>query len=52
MSEDDVAAIMEALSNILGAPEFVRMDNGAEMTINTADNWYCFSVSENIVITP
>ena len=35
MSGDDIVTIVERLINIHGAPEFVRMDNGTEMTSNT-----------------
>ena len=39
MSGDDIVTILEALINIHGAPEFVRMDNGTEMTSNTVADW-------------
>jgi putative transposase len=39
MSGDDIVTVLEALINIHGAPEFVRMDNGTEMTSNTVADW-------------
>ena len=39
MSGDDIVTILERLINVHGAPEFVRMDNGTEMTSNTVADW-------------
>jgi len=35
MSGDDIVTILERLINVHGTPEFVRMDNGTEMTSST-----------------
>ena len=52
MSGDDIVALMEALINIHGAPEFVRMDNGTEMTSNTVADWCRFSAADISFIDP
>ena len=43
MSGDDIVTVMEALINVHGAPKFVRMDNGTEMTSKTVADWCRFS---------
>ena len=52
MSGDDIVTILEALINVHVAPEFVRMDNGTEMTSNTVADWCRFSSSEISFIDP
>ena len=52
MSGDDIVTVMEALINVHGAPEFVRMDNGTEMTSNTVADWCRFSPSDISFIDP
>ena len=52
MSGDDIVTILEALINIHGAPEFVRMDNGTEMTSNTVADWCRFSTDDISFIDP
>ena len=46
MSGDDIVTIWERLINVNGAPEFVRMDNGTEMTSKTVANWCRFSAAD------
>ena len=46
MSGDNIVTILEALLNIDGAPEFLRMDNGTEMTSKTVAYWCRFSRPE------
>jgi putative transposase len=45
MSGDDIVTILERFINVNGAPEFVRMDNGTEMTSNTVAHWCRFSTA-------
>ncbi len=52
MSGDDIVTVMEALINVHGAPEFVRMDNGTEMTSNTVADWCRFSAADISFIDP
>ena len=46
MSVDDIVTVMEALINVHGAPEFVRMDNGTEMKSNAVADWCRLSDSD------
>jgi putative transposase len=50
MSGDDIVTVMEALINIHGAPEFVRMDNGTELTSITVADWYRLRAADIIFI--
>ena len=52
MSGDDIVTILERLINVHGAPEFVRMDNGTEMTSNTVADWCRFSAADISFIDP
>ena len=52
MSGDDIVTILEALINVHGAPECVRMDDGTEMTINTIADWCRFSAANISFIDP
>ena len=52
MSGDDIVTVTEALISIHGAPGFVRMDNGTEMTSNTVADWCRFSPSDISLIDP
>ena len=52
MSGDDIVTILERLINVHGAPEFVRMDNGTEMTSNTVADWCRFSTANISFIDP
>ena len=52
MSRDDIVTTLEALINVHGAPEFVRMDNGTEMTSNTVADWCRFNPSDISFIEP
>ena len=52
MSGDDIVTILERLINVHGAPEFVRMDNGTEMTSNTVADWCRLRAAEISFIDP
>lgn len=52
ISGDDIVRILERLINIHGAPEFVRMDNGAEMTSKTVADWCRFNTPDISFIDP
>ena len=52
MRGNDIVTIVERLINIHGGPEFVRMDNGTEMTSNTVADWCRFSASDISFIDP
>ncbi len=52
MSGDGIITILEALISIDGAPEFVRMDDGTEMTSNTVADWCRFILSDISFIEP
>ena len=52
MSGDDIVTILEALINVHGTPEFVRMDNGTEMTSNTVADWCHFSITDTYFNDP
>ena len=52
MSGDDIVTILERLINVHGAPEFVRIDNGTEMTSNTVADWCRFSTANISFIDP
>jgi putative transposase len=52
MSGDDIVTVLEALINVHGAPEFVRMNNGIEMTSNTVADWCRFSTADISFIDP
>jgi putative transposase len=52
MTGDDIVNVLERLIAIHGAPEFVRMDNGTEMTSNAIMDWCQFSPANIHYIDP
>ncbi len=52
MTGDDIASVLERLVAIHGAPEFVRMDNGTEMTSNALADWCKYSSANITYIDP
>jgi putative transposase len=52
MSGDHIVNILKRLIAIHGAPEFVRMDNGTEMTSNAIMDWCEFSPANIHYIDP
>lgn len=52
MTGDDIVNVLERLIAIHGAPEFVRMDNGTEMTSNAIMDWCEFSPANVAYIDP
>ena len=49
---DDIVAVLERLIMIHGAPGYVRMDNGTEMTSNAVADWCRFSPTGIVFIDP
>lgn len=52
MTGDDIVTVLKRLMTIHGAPGFVRMDNGAEMTSNAIADWCRFSPTGIVFIDP
>ena len=52
MTGDDIVTVLERLIMIHGAPGFVRMDNGTEMTSNAVADWCRFSPTGIVFIDP
>lgn len=52
MTGDDIVTVLERLIAIHGAPRFVRMDNGTEMTSNAVSDWCRFSSAGIVFIDP
>ena len=52
MTGDDIVNVLERLIAIHGAPEFVRMDNGTEMTSNAIMDWCQLSPANIAYIDP
>lgn len=49
---DDIVTVLERLIMIHGAPGFVRMDNGTEMTSHAVSDWCRFSPTGIVFIDP
>ncbi len=52
MTGDDIVTVLERLIMIHGAPGFVRMDNGTEMTSHAVADWCRFSPTGIVFIDP
>jgi hypothetical protein len=52
MTDDDIVNVPERLIAIGGAPEFLHMDNGTEMTSNAVMDWCEFSAANIHYIDP
>lgn len=52
MTGDSIVTVLERLIMIHGAPGFVRMDNGTEMTSNAVADWCRFSPTGIVFIDP
>jgi putative transposase len=52
MTGDGIVNVLDRLSAIHGAPEFVRMDNGTEMTSNAIMDWCQYSPANIHYIDP
>ena len=49
---DDMVMVLERLTAVHGFPQFVRMDNGTEMTSNAIADWCRFKPSGIVFIDP
>ena len=49
---DDMVMVLERLTAVHGFPQFVRMDNGTEMTSNAIADWCRFNPSGIVFIDP
>jgi len=52
MTGEAIVTVLERLNMIHGAPGFVRMDNGTEMTSNAVADWCRFSPTGIVFIDP
>jgi putative transposase len=53
ITADDTVVVLESLVAAKGpAPEFIRMDNGPELTANALRDWCRFSESGSVYIEP
>ena len=53
ITADDTVVVLESLVDAKGqAPEFIRMDNGPELTANALRDWCRFSESGSVYIEP
>ena len=52
ITADDTVAALDGLAAHRGAPEFLRMDNGPELTANALRDWCRFSSSGTAYIEP
>ncbi len=52
ISSDDMVRVLERLVSIHGAPMFLRMDNGTEMTANALRDWCRFTGTAAVFIEP
>ena len=49
---DDMVMVLERLTAVHGFPQFLRMDNGTEMTSNAIADWCRFNPSGIVFIDP
>jgi putative transposase len=52
ITADDTVEVLEAIVASRGAPDFLRMDNGPELTANALRDWCRFSLSGSVYIEP
>ena len=52
ITADDTVAVLDRLAAQRGAPEFLRMDNGPELTANALRDWCRFSAAGTAYIEP
>lgn len=52
MSADQTVAQLEALVAARGAPRFLRVDNGPELTSHALRDWWRFSAARTVFIEP
>ena len=52
ISSDHMVRVLERLVSVHGAPEFIRMDNGTEMTANSLRDWCRFTGISTVFIEP
>jgi putative transposase len=49
---DDLVRVLDRLVAVHGCPQFIRMDNGPEMTCNAIADWCRFSSTGSVFIEP
>jgi putative transposase len=52
ISSDGMVLVLERLVSVHGAPSFIRMDNGTEMTANALRDWCRFTGIKTVFIEP
>jgi putative transposase len=52
ITADDTVEVLESIVATRGAPEYLRMDNGPELTANALRDWCRFSTSGSVYIEP